>query len=84
MPKWLSTVGNCFSAGGFPSNPIWVRVCAEQTLSLKIITHTVQRKSYVNSLQAAASKSFTLFSRKKVNLTSSSWSMAVLVFLHIK
>jgi hypothetical protein len=24
----LSTEGNCFTAGGFPSNPIPVRVCA--------------------------------------------------------
>ncbi len=25
MPKWLSMIGNCFSAGGFPSNhiPVW-------------------------------------------------------------
>ena len=30
MPKWLSMEGNCFTAGGFPSNPIPVRVCAEQ------------------------------------------------------
>ncbi len=30
MPKWLSTEANCFTAGGFPSNPIPVRVCAEQ------------------------------------------------------
>jgi|LakMenE18May11ns_1017448.scaffolds.fasta_scaffold7250278_1 hypothetical protein len=28
MPKWLSMEGNCFTAGGFPSNPIPVRVCA--------------------------------------------------------
>ena len=28
-PKWLSTARNCFTVGGFPSNPIPVRVCAE-------------------------------------------------------
>ena len=33
-PNWLSRVGNCFSAGGFPSNPIPVRVCAEHYASL--------------------------------------------------
>jgi hypothetical protein len=32
MPKCLSTARNCFTAGGFPSNPIPVRVCAEQLL----------------------------------------------------
>jgi hypothetical protein len=31
MPKWLSMKGNCFSAGGFPSNPIPVLVCAEKS-----------------------------------------------------
>jgi hypothetical protein len=31
MPKWLSMEGNCFTAGGFPSNPIPVRVFAEQS-----------------------------------------------------
>ncbi len=30
MPKWLSMAGNWFTAGGFSSNPIPVRVCAEQ------------------------------------------------------
>jgi hypothetical protein len=29
MPKWLSTAGNRYSAGGFSSNPISVRVCAD-------------------------------------------------------
>ncbi len=29
-PKWLSTAGNCYTAGGFSSSPIPVRACAEQ------------------------------------------------------
>jgi hypothetical protein len=28
--SWLLTARNCFTAGGFPSKPIPVRVCAEQ------------------------------------------------------
>jgi hypothetical protein len=32
--KWLSPEGNCFTAGGFPSNPsVWV--CAEQLSIIK-------------------------------------------------
>jgi hypothetical protein len=34
-PKWLSTEGNCFTAVGFPSNPIPVLVCAEHYYSAK-------------------------------------------------
>ena len=35
MPKWLSMARNWFTAGGFSSNPIPVRVCAEQPSSLR-------------------------------------------------
>jgi hypothetical protein len=38
---WLSTKGNCFTAGGFPSNPIPVRVCAEQLRYILYISEMI-------------------------------------------
>jgi hypothetical protein len=35
-------VGNCFTAGGFPSNPILVRACAEQPARAKTLAIVVK------------------------------------------
>ncbi len=48
-PKWLSTEGNCFTAGGFPSDPIPIRVCAKQEQSGLIACNTMIETAILSS-----------------------------------